>query len=273
MKLKEIFLLLKFRNFKYLFLLFLSLSVHGESTVSYRSFDLYIKPQIVSIGHDFLKVLCLFDQYPCELTKLWERTLNYKTSFHQIAKYNNGNLSIDNKVFFDNHLKIFQEDEAILWNLKKQITHNNLDTSSLEKERYISQAILEIQLLIGTLDAATLGLKAQARKIKTSSFELTTSVDHYFDAIGLLMLTYLPARYQNDFKVTFHSFILPLQVYVLRQNALNTLTKNFPHYNLSWNQLNQRMTKHAKDVPPVMIEYFNSINNRWNQIIKICYGM
>jgi len=63
-----------------------------------------------------------------------------------------------------------------------------------------------------------------------------------------------------------------LQQHARGEVGAKFIATNLDQLNFYWNLLNMRLTKRMKNLPPGMTAPLNAIQNRWNQVVRTCYG-
>jgi hypothetical protein len=220
--------------------------------------------------NDFIEILKLFPSYPSTNIDIWSKSQDLKAISRRWRLFAPQQLSSKNA----EHLialkrKILELNYILIKNSPNQI--ENQDATTLNQDYIETQIDSTLSDLLSLVDTSILALKMN-QEIKITGLMLSEKMDKIAAFSNVLIAEGVPLYYREMFRRVLEHFIIPLSTTVRRENQVMYLTMNLNQLNFTWNELNQIVFKRTTDLPPTMKQYFNTIANRWNQVMKICYG-
>lgn len=246
----------------------------ASRTVSSHTFQVQIRPQLVGIQQDFRQILGTFPGYPSEvfeITNSLDRAQEYARSAEALCPTRISAACLGQ---LQSLLQEARQQERIVLKLQERLGFlRENDASplgglafliSFEKSRSRLQHQLEVALL-------TLIAHANRQKALTSTF--VKRVDELWSYHDLMLVEFIPPRFKNDFRSAWMNFFRPLHRYGRAGIGHTFISTNIESLNFYWNLLNMRMTKRMKNIPAGMSSPLNAIQNRWNQVMRVCQGL
>jgi hypothetical protein len=86
---------------------------------------------------------------------------------------------------------------------------------------------------------------------------------------GLIFTRLLPKNIADDFEFIWHSFISPIEKYVVRNNSDEFLMRKLETFNNNWNAFHMKIAKSNKDVDRSTIQIVSTMHTRWNNVLKV----
>lgn len=259
------------RLFLGLFILTLT-PAHAE--LSQGTFQLHIKPQLVGIFQDFRQVLISLPDYPREMLALQDLMQKQTDNARSLERICPQRPTIDCQQTLQEMLDGLHSMEKLFLTFQGH-PHYPMAIGlspfsglrlwmSFEKSRARLESMIQVELL--SLGAGN----SKARPWSTDDIILI--VDHLSALQDLLIVEFIPPRYQDDFRSAWSNFFRPLHHQAEKAGNRQYLMKNKEALNFYWNLLNMRMTKRLKLLPEGMQQPLNAIQNRWNQVMRISNG-
>jgi hypothetical protein len=257
------------------FLLLLSLTVKVNAapvSLSVASFQVHVRPQMVGILQDFRQLLATFEGYPSQILELAGPMDNLQEAVRALARQCPTRLTRECQDSIKSVLTELRRQEGTMLRMQAQVrfpdggiaTLRGLEAANdFERARGRLAHLLESELLAVTARNST-PRPPTARVVKMAS-ELGT---HH----ALMLIAFIPPRFRDDFESGWLNFFRPLQLYARGEPGAAFITTNLEQLNFYWNLLNMRLTKRTKNLPPGMSGPLNAIQNRWNQVVRTCYG-
>lgn len=255
--------------------LFLTLffSLHGHAKLSTGSFQIHVRPQLVGIYQDFRQILNTFTDYPPEAIQLISSMDRLRGMAHSLRAKCPLKPEIE---CLDTLLKIQKESRDLEWLFLHYQTNTHYHPNSgisplvglriwlkLEKDRSKLQRLLDVEILC---------LSAARKSERASTAEMTKLIDQMESYSDLLVVEFIPPKYQEDFRSAWMNFFRPLHRHAELEGRTVFLTSNLKSLNFYWNLLNMRMTKRVKKTPEGMSGPLNAIQNRWNQVMRVIFA-
>lgn len=241
--------------------------------LSSASFQVHVRPQLVGIYQDFRQILATFTDYPNEILQLMNQMDDLRSAaqtlrqacplrtelgcLSNLVKIQQELRDLD-RLFIKYQGNVRFSEATGLAPIAGQRIWLRLDQTRDKLQRQVTVEIL--------------GLSAGRSGNRLSSVELLRMTDE-IEAYGdLLVVEFIPPKFQVDFRSAWMNFFRPLHRYAEREGRAVFLTSNLDQLNFYWNLLNMRMTKRLKKTPEGMGGPLNAIQNRWNQVMRINYG-
>ncbi len=256
------------------FLLSLTLHAHAARPVqlSPGAFQLHVRPQLVGIHQDFRQLLATFPEYPAEVLSLMDGMTQTEEASRRLRQSCPGRLVKSCLEGVDALRSTLRNLELPYLRLQARLAFPaSAGISPLAGLRAWMELEEGRTRLLHLLDLQALELAAGRSGSATD--DIIKRADELQARHDILVAEFIPPRYQQDFRSAWMNFFRPLQRHGEQAGDHRFVTTNLEQLNFYWNLLNMRMTKRLKSVPPGMGPPLNAIQNRWNQVMRICYGM
>lgn len=256
-------------------LLLLSLTVCAHATpvrLTVASFQVHVRPQVVGILQDFRQLLATFEGYPTQILELAGPMDNFQEAVRALARQCPTRLAPECQDSMKDVLTELRRQEGPMLRMQAQVNFPDGGVATLrgltaatdfEHTRARLAHLLQAELLAATARNTT-PRPPTANVVKMAS-ELGT---HH----ALMIIAFIPPRFRADFESAWLNFFRPLQLYAREGPGAAFIATNLDQLNFYWNLLNMRLTKRTKNLPPGMAGPLNAIQNRWNQVMRTCYG-
>lgn len=256
-----------------LLFIFLSSTCLANSKLSRASFQVHVRPQLVGIHQDFRQILNTFTDYPPEVLQLLTRMDRFREDVQSLRTA----CPLRAELGCVGALSALQLETR---ELEKLFIHyqGNVHFSSATGLASLSGLRIWMRLeqarakLQRKLDVEILCLSAGRAGERASTAEIVRLIDEIESYADLLVVEFIPPKYQDEFRSAWMNFFRPLHRHAELGGNLQFLTTNLDQLNFYWNLLNMRMTKRLKKTPEGMSGPLNAIQNRWNQVIRINYA-
>ena len=83
------------------------------------------------------------------------------------------------------------------------------------------------------------------------------------------MTSFLPGEERKMFDFVWDNFFSPLDIYVVKKRDKEYLLRHLEELNIAWHTFHMKLTKGFKKYPKNVKVFFNTMNKRWNSILKI----
>lgn len=246
---------------------------NAYAVLSRASYQVHVRPQLVGIYQDFRQILGTFTDYPPEVLQL----LTQLDQINEGARQLQQNCPLRTKVECLPALLILQQESRDLEHLFYKYQGNARFAASTGLAPVTGQSIwLRLEKarakLLSTVQVEILCLSAGRAGTRASSAELVKTVNEIVSYGDLLVVEFIPPKYQDDFRSAWMNFFRPLHRHGEVEGRITFLTTNLEQLNFYWNLLNMRMTKRMKKTPEGMSGPLNAIQNRWNQVVRVNFG-
>ena len=241
-------------------------------SLSPQVFQTHIRPQLVGIDQDIQQIFLAMPHYPAAILRALE--LVDQLQQQTIRGTNNcpSNISVNCQPQLQAALTILRELDR-LWLEQEAKQKSSADasmTAVLGAQRWL-QFYQSTERLRAAIEATLLALAAQ-RKLPMNTWQWRRSSDEIDNWINLLVIEYVPQRLQEDFRSAWMNFFHPLRRQAILHGNSRYLSTNLDSLNFYWNLLNVKLTKRLKKTPDGMLSPLNAIQNRWNQVMRVCLG-
>lgn len=253
------------------FILFFTSQSHAK--LSSGSFQIHVRPQLVGIYQDFKQILNTFTDYPTEAVQLIASMDRLRENAYSLRAKCPLKPEME---CMDTLLKIQKEARDLEWLFLHYQSNTHYHPTSgispltglriwlkMDKDRSKLQRFIDIEILC---------LSASRASERASTAEITKLIDQMESYSDLLVVEFIPPKYQEDFRSVWMNFFRPLHRHAELEGRIEFLTSNLQSLNFYWNLLNMRMTKRVKKTPEGMSGPLHAIQNRWNQVMRVIYA-
>lgn len=239
----------------------------GKIDITNYEFRRYIIPQLRSILSDFTNVAKHYAETQTPLFKS-------KNKFTILKR---------------NYLKVLKACPKYLGEECKQSLTEMLNTS-----RSIEKLVLEETLLVDPKKQLFIDQVRSINKMATATGKLTIHIENVLTSIGMgkeldnnmtdqlknvltqttlyyhhYLVSLMPEKYYNNFKVLWTQFILPIEEKIILDSNVDFIRYNLTQLNSTWHDFNMFFLKKEKSTPKKIETYLNTMNRRWNSILKL----
>ena len=236
-------------------------------------FQMHVRPQLMGIDQDIQQIFLAMPGYPPEALRAMELV-------DQLQKHTLAAGALCPRALNAACLPQMQSTLLVLRELERlcltQRKHgqpsSEVALGALLGERQWLQLLSSTQELKSGLEASILAVAAGRKPELMTMWHWRQLSDESDNWLNLLLIEYVPARLQEDFRSAWMNFFQPLRHQALLMNNSLFLTTNLYSLNFYWNLLNVKLTKRLKKTPEGMQGPLNAIQNRWNQVMRVCFG-
>lgn len=229
-------------------------------------FKNYVIPQLKNIINDFYSVIKTYNDENVILknkNKYNEIKLMAKKAFQKCPVYISQNCIEDVK----NILKITKYYEIIFLEqmlsdaIKVEMFLDEFNVSH-DLSTVLTKLSLHLESVVSTINMAEDLENNKIIYIQNLLGEMGIYFHHY-------MITQVPAVNYEQFKVFWMQFIYPIEEKIIQEDRLDYFKYNITSFNSIWHDFNMFFLKKEQNVPKKIETYLNTINNRWNAILRI----
>ncbi len=250
-----------------------ALSLAASRPLDQQLFQTQIRPQLQGIDQDIQQIFLAMPGYPADVIKAMDLT-------DQLLRHTYTAQTLCPRVLNPSCLPQLQNTLQVLRQLDRlwlsQESHSRPTGDASLSSLLGSQRWLQLQEVIlslrGSLEASAIAVSSQPGYTGLTMAQWRKLTDEADGRLNLLVIEYVPARLQEDFRSAWMNFFRPLRHQALLHNNALFLTTNLDSLNFYWNLLNVKLTKRLKKTPEGMQGPLNAIQNRWNQVMRICFG-
>lgn len=245
----------------------------AQAKLSHGTYQVHIRPQLVGIYQDFRQILGNFTDYPPEVLQLLSDLDRLREGARQLKRTCPLRTTKDCLPA----LTTIQLELRALERLFIKYQGNTRFSAATGLSPISGQSVwLRLDearaRLLSTVDVEIFCLSAGRTSTRAVTNELIRGVDEIESFGDLLVVEFIPPKFQNDFRSAWMNFFRPLHRHAEIEGRVTFLTTNLEQLNFYWNLLNMRMTKRMKKTPEGMSGPLNAIQNRWNQIVRVNFG-
>ena len=236
-------------------------------------FQTQVRPQLVGIDQDIQQIFLAMPGYPPQVLRAMDLVDQLLKQTQLATPLCPRELTTNCMPQIQQTLLLLRELDR-LWLMQEIQAKPSTDASVgtlMGGRRWLQLSQTNLELKAG-LEASALSLAAKRRlEILTMWHwkKLASEIDNW---LNLLVIEYVPVRLQEDFRSAWMNFFLPLRRQAILANNPMFVTTNLDSLNFYWNLLNVKLTKRLKKTPDGMQAPLNAIQNRWNQVMRICFG-
>lgn len=255
-------------------LLLCTVDAWASRTVSSHTFQTQVRPQLVGIQQDFRQILGSFPGYPSQVFELinsLDRAQEFVSSAQSLCPTR---INVTCALPLQNLLQETRLQERVLLKLQERLTFlRENDASPIGGLAFLISYEKSRARLQHQLEVALLTLIAHANRPKALVASFVRPVDELWSYHDLMVVEFIPPRFKSDFRSVWMNFFRPLHRYGRAGIGHTFISTNIDSLNFYWNLLNMRMTKRTKNLPAGMSAPLNAIQNRWNQVMRVCQGL
>lgn len=254
--------------------LVLSNSALAAREISAQSFQIHVKPQLVNIQEDIKQILLTFPGYPADVFVAQALTDQLMANTIKAQALCPGELKKACLIPIYDAIKIMREMERV-WLTQESKTSfpENASIAMLNGKKRWNKIIMATRRLRSLLESESLAIEADRNSKRLTIWDWRRRVDEIDGWQTLLVVDFIPGKLQEDFRQAWMNFFRPLHKHCVLSNNQTYFTKNLDSLNYYWNLLNMRLTKRLKKTPEGMSGPLNAIQNRWNQTLRVAFGI
>jgi hypothetical protein len=261
-------------NLLVLLILLCSSDAFANRKVSAHTFQVQIRPQLVGIQQDFQQILENFPGYPSEvfeLTNSLDRAHELLRSAQALCPTRtNSQCALP----LQGLLREVRIQERVLLKLQERLKFlPQNDASPLGGFSFLVSFEQPRAHLQHKLEVALLSVVARTESSSPLTSSFVKGLDEMWAYHDLMVVEFIPPRFKEDFRSAWMNFFRPLHRYGRAGIGHTFISANIESLNFYWNLLNMRMTKRTKNLPDGMGAPLNAVQNRWNQVMRICQGL
>jgi hypothetical protein len=260
---------------KALLLLLWSLSAAATPVreLNVSSFQVHVRPQLVGIQQDIQQIFLTMPGYPAEV-------FHALSQVDQLLALSRAAKSVCPGQMQSSCLPQLQSSLSILRDLERQwlslearaTTATDASITTIAGRKRWLQMMEAARHLQAQLEAEALAIQAGRTGDRMNQWQWRKGVDEIEDCLDLVVVEFVPAKLQADFRSAWMNFFRPVYKQCVLGNNRRFLSKNLDSLNFYWNLLNLKLTKRLKKTPEGMLGPLNAIQNRWNQVMRVQYG-
>lgn len=241
--------------------------------INVSSFQVHVRPQLVGIHQDIQQIFLTMPGYPVEVFQalsLVDQLLAQSRAAHNICPRQLQSSCLPQ---LQTSLTILRDLER-LWLSQETRASTAADASltTLAGRKRWLQMMEAARKLQAQLEAQVLAIQAGRSGDRMNQWQWRRGVDEIEDWLDMVVIEFVPAKLQEDFRSAWMNFFRPLYKHCVLANNRLFLSRNMDSLNFYWNLLNLKLTKRLKKTPEGMSGPLNAIQNRWNQVMRIQYG-
>ncbi len=247
-----------------------ALAQSPERELSQATFQVHIRPQLVSIQQDIQQILLTFPGYPADVFASLKET--DELSRLAVEAQASCVKTLDRACLpqLKGILKALRELDRVWLNAEaRTVFPPSASLAVLVGKNRWHSFITEARALLALLESEVLALEAQRPSERLSIWELRRRASQLEGLANLMVIDFIPGKLQEEFRSAWMNFFRPLHKQCVQLNNRAFLVKNQGHLNFYWNLLNMRLTKRLKRTPEGMSGPLAAIQNRWNQVLKV----
>jgi hypothetical protein len=241
--------------------------------ISDQSFQVHVRPQVMSIQDDLKQVLESFPGYPSSVFRNQETVDRLILLTDKLQGLCPNRLTINCLA----QLNLIIENLRILernWLSFEAVAGFNTDAtiggiSGRHRWLTLNEVAMELK---NKLEVETMVIGADRPHTAASTWDVRKSIQTIENMQDLMVIDFIPGRLQEDFRQAWMNFFRPLYKRTILLGQKSFVTENLTKLNFYWNLLNMKLTKRLRRTPEGMVGPLNAIQNRWNQILRIYFG-
>lgn len=254
-----------------LFIFSLNIFAYDNKDINLSNFEFnrYVRPQLISISHDFQTLLTALNPELKELKNLGNTLQDIKKRTSSLEKLYIAQKFNECEFNLNQSLKQFSMGLLLLevppsLYKKEYFTADNL-IESLHSFQIFRQSFFDLylefknfQYLIRAKTQLTKPIKSLLQEINITQSSFQTFVLKSSDN-----------RFRTEFSSFWSDFLRPVQNLILPQNDKSLFIHKLNDFNLRLNILNVTLTKRNKKTNKQTATILKIIHNRWNNILKV----
>lgn len=239
----------------------------GKIDITNYEFRRYIIPQLKSILSDFSNIAKHYAESKTPLLKAKNKFTILKRNYLKVVNICPKFLSEDCKRPLIDMLKVSRSieklvlEETLLVEPKKQLFIDQVRAIN-KMTTATGKLTLHIENVLTSLGMGKQLDNNMTDQLKNVLNETTLHHHHY-------LISLMPEKYYNNFKVLWTQFVLPIEEKVILDSNIDFIRYNLTQLNSTWHDFNMFFLKKEKSTPKKIEAYLNTMNQRWNSILKL----
>lgn len=228
------------------------------------------RPQLSGIINEFYQMIEQFPDFPKDMNHMINTSRQFEEDRQLLVQTCPRYINDFCLATLERMLKGVQELDLQTTKFYGALRSNNEPyISALTGLRFIDLYQNELMRLKSSLEFASFTYRAKKSQIKTDPIILLH--DRMKTYLSLSVPEFTPYIYKEDFKQFYMNFIRPLEHHLSTPTAHTFFYKNLKELNFNLNLLHQNLTKRSKKTPQGMSGSLNSLQMRWNLILRSYY--
>lgn len=235
--------------------------------ITIYEFRRYIIPQLKSILSDYHSVIKNYANTQTSLLNQRQKFQLLKSNYKQIAQLCPNVL--DQKCVKDLKELLKKSKELEQMSLAEILLLKPTDELFIDQTVTLTKlntSITNISIHIENV-LTSIGLAENLEKNKT--IMLKNYISEYALHYHLYSMTQIQYEYYEYFKTINAQFIFPIEEKILFDESIEFLVYNMNPMNSAWHDFNMYFQKKDKKTPKKIETFLNTMNNRWNSILKL----